>query len=58
MMAGCVTRIWVGGDPVTHPPASFLEGPGQSLIIIHAGNSAKSTPRPLYIKILKVYFLF
>jgi hypothetical protein len=43
---------------VTHPLASFLEGPVQSLIIIHAGDSAKSTPKPLYVKILKVHFFF
>jgi hypothetical protein len=37
---------------VTHPPASFLEGPVQSLIIVHAGDSAKSTPKIQNIKIL------
>ncbi len=37
---------------MTHPPASFLEGPVQSLIIIHAGVSVKSTPKLLYVKIL------
>jgi hypothetical protein len=30
---------------VTHPLASFLEGPVQSLIIVHADDSAKSTPK-------------
>ncbi len=41
---------------MTHPPASFLEGPVQSLIIIHVGASVKSTPKStpklLYVKIL------
>ena len=31
----------LGGVPVTHPLASFLEGPVQSLIIVHADDSAK-----------------